>query len=103
MYVNKYSSSCSALCLGASLYDYVSQPSNLSIVFLAEVSYILGCKPQYSGCVNHWVVSFISPLLMNYIIWYTPSELLIELGTPMCSRWAYFGVLYAFVDYKDLL
>ena len=52
MYVNKCSSSCSSFSLEVALYGHVSQRSNLSVVFLTEFSYVLGCKPQYSGCVN---------------------------------------------------
>jgi len=46
MYVNKYSSSCSAFHLGVALYNHVSQPSNLSVVFLAEVSYVWDVNPN---------------------------------------------------------
>jgi len=100
--VTRYSSSCSAFGLGIAPYGHMSQPSNLSIV-LAEISHVLGCKPQYSGCVNRWVVPFTSPVLMNYIIWCTPSKLLAELWTPTCNRWAYFRIFYASVDCRASL
>ena len=68
MFVNKYSSSYGAFGLGIALYGHVSQPSNSSVVLLAKISYVLECKPQYSGCVNRWVIFFTSPELMNYIV-----------------------------------
>jgi len=53
MFVNKYSSSFGAFGLGIALYGRMSRPSNLSIVFLAKVSYVLGCK---SSTLVVWTV-----------------------------------------------
>jgi len=58
--VRRQSGSYNAYCLKVALYGHVSHPSDELVVFSARVSYILGCKPRYFGCVICRIVSFIS-------------------------------------------
>jgi len=70
---------------------------------LVKVSYVLGCKLQYSGCVNRSVVSFVYSLLMNYSVWCTLSEWLVKLWTPACSHWASFKCFTLLLVCRGLL